>query len=279
MAIAFAAGNPFLSRIQRASLKRQAALGDYTAGLDRALGAARTLKLFGAEDREARSVNVSANEAYESGVRVASSTAANTLLIRLGVTGAFVAIMIIGGRRVADGDLSVGQLVSLLAFAVYAIFPITAGVHRLRDAAHSGRRPSAPDRHPARPAGRGPVNGLGFRGPPRRSATRCPSALVEFDRVSFSYGADRVLDDVSFTLDRDQITALIGPSGAGKSTILSLLCRFHDPDAGTVRWSGRDIRNLPLARPPRPPGSSGAGRTGAARHHPRQPAHRRPGRR
>src|SRR6185312_3254274 len=101
MVVAFVTGNPFLSGIQRASLKRQAALGDYTAGLDRALGAARTVKLFGAEDREAESVNVSATAAYESGVRVASSTAANTLLIRVGVTGAFVAIMIIGGRHVA----------------------------------------------------------------------------------------------------------------------------------------------------------------------------------
>ena len=245
VAIAFVAGNPFLSRIQRASLKRQAALGDYTAGLDRALGAARTLKLFGAEDREARSVNVSADEAYESGVRVASSTAANTLLIRLGVTGAFVAIMIIGGRRVAGGELSVGQLVSLLAFAVYAIFPITAAFTAfatLRTAA-GGHQHLIATLHDLP---EGDPSTVSAHAPAAMAGSEIGSALVEFDRVSFSYGADRVLDEVSFTLDRDQITALIGPSGAGKSTILSLLCRFHDPDAGTVRWSGRDIRSLPL---------------------------------
>ena len=75
------------------------------------------------------------------------------------------------------------------------------------------------------------------------------ASLIEFDHVSFSYGSDgepTVLDDVCFTLGRDQITALIGPSGAGKSTILALLCRFHDPDAGAVRWAGRDFRGLPL---------------------------------
>jgi ABC-type multidrug transport system fused ATPase/permease subunit len=70
--------------------------------------------------------------------------------------------------------------------------------------------------------------------------------LVEFDHVSFSYGEAPVLEDVSFTLGRDQITALIGPSGAGKSTVLALLCRFHDPGAGTVRWEGRDFRSIPL---------------------------------
>ncbi len=245
MVVAFVAGNPFLSGIQRASLKRQAALGDYTAGLDRALGAARTVKLFGAEDREAESVNVSATAAYESGVRVASSTAANTLLIRVGVTGAFVAIMIIGGRRVAGGDLSAGQLVSLLAFAVYAIFPITAAFTAfatLRTAAGGYQHLAAtlrdlPEGDPASVTATDRTS---------VSGDEIATALVEFDGVSFSYGADQVLDDVSFTLDGDQITALIGPSGAGKSTILSLLCRFHDPDTGTVRWSGRDIRGIAL---------------------------------
>lgn len=245
MVVAFVAGNPFLSGIQRASLKRQASLGDYTAGLDRALGAARTVKLFGAEDREARSVNVSAAAAYESGVRVASSTAANTLLIRLGVTGAFVAIMIIGGRRVAGGELSAGQLVSLLAFAVYAIFPITAAFTAfatLRTAAGGYQHLTETLRD--LPEGDPPPVAATDR--TAVSGDEIATALVEFDRVSFSYGVDQVLDDVSFTLDRDQITALIGPSGAGKSTILSLLCRFHDPDTGTVRWSGRDVRGIAL---------------------------------
>lgn len=242
MAIAFAAGNPFLSRIQRASLKRQAALGDYTAALDRVLGAARTVKLFGAETREAASVNASAHQAYAAGVGVASSTAVNTLLIRVGVTGAFVAIMIIDGRRVAGGELSVGQLVSLLAFAVYAIFPITAAFAAfatLRTAAGGYQHLTATLRDLPEPD------------PPSISTTDADTnrdgigaPLVEFDSVSFAYGAHPVLDDVSFTLDRNQITALIGPSGAGKSTILSLLCRFHDPDAGSVRWSGRDIRTI-----------------------------------
>ncbi len=248
MVIAFAAGNPFLSRIQQASLNRQAALGDYTAGLDRTLGAARTVKLFGAEDREAKSVNASASDAYTAGVRVASSTAINTLLIRLGVTGAFVAIMIIDGRRVADGGLSVGQFVSLLAFAVYAIFPITAGFSALaimRTAAGAYQHLTAtlaelPEGDPP------PAAAVGVDGPRDPRADEGTAPLVEFVHVSFSYGSNPVLDDVSFTLGRDEVTALIGPSGAGKSTILGLLCRFGDPSAGSVRWEGLDYRNIGL---------------------------------
>jgi ABC-type multidrug transport system fused ATPase/permease subunit len=245
MIVAFAAGNPFLSRIQRASLNRQAALGDYTAGLDRALGAARTIKLFGAEGREAGSIGVNARAAYESGVRIASSTAVNVFLIRLGVTGSFLAIMIIDGRRVAGGGLSVGQFVSLLAFAVYAIFPITAAftaLAALRTAAGGYEHlvvtlRDLPEVDPPSHSSAGGVD---------TPQAQHSAGLVEFDCVSFSYAKDRVLEDVSFTIGRDQITALIGPSGAGKSTILSLLCRFHDPDGGVARWEGQDFRTIPL---------------------------------
>ncbi|MCQ4360098.1 ABC transporter ATP-binding protein/permease [Mycobacterium gordonae] len=246
MAVAFGAGSPFLSRIQRDSVNRQSALGDYTAGLDRVLAAARTVKLFGAEDREVKFIGVSARDAYRAGVRVASSTAINILAIRLGVTVSFLAIMLMDGRRVADGGLSVGQFVSLFAFAMYAVFPITAGFAALatfRTAAGAYQHLIATMRELPEDD---PLSRSEGAQPTARPANTA-AALVEFDHVSFAYGSEGpVLEDVSFTLRRDQITALIGPSGAGKSTILALLCRFHDPDAGTVRWEGRDIRTLPL---------------------------------
>lgn len=243
LVVAFVIGNPFLSLIQRASLKRQVALSDYTAGLDRALGAARTVKLFGAEDREANSINIDARAAHDAGIRIASATAVNISVIRLGVTGSFLAIMIIDGRRVAGGALGVGQFVSLFAFAVYAIFPITAAftaLATLRTAAGAYQHLTATLRE--LPEGDPPTR---FVAEDIAPCTQAPP-LVEFDHVSFGYGETPVLDDVSFALRRDQITALIGRSGAGKSTILALLCRFHDPVTGTVRWEDRDFRGIPL---------------------------------
>lgn len=246
MTVAFGAGSPFLSWIQRDSLNRQVALSDYTAGLDRALGAARTVKLFGAEAREVSFIGLSAAAAYRAGVRVASSTAINIGAIRLGVTVSFLTIMVIDGRRVADGGLSVGHFVSLFAFAMYAVFPITAGFAALatfRTSAGAYQHLVATLRE--LPESDPPVSPDAAAVPstPRQKET----PLVEFDHVSFSYDpGGPVLDDVSFTLCGDQITALIGPSGAGKSTILALLCRFHDPDAGTIRWEGHDIRTMAL---------------------------------
>jgi ABC-type multidrug transport system fused ATPase/permease subunit len=249
MGVAFAAAGPFLSRIHRASMNRQAALGDYTAGLDRALGAARTVKLFGAEDREVKSISVSADAAYQSGVRIALSNAIDISIVRLGITGAFLAIMIIDGRRVAAGSLPVGQFVSLFAFAMYAVFPVTAvftALTQLRTSAGAYDHLTATLRElpEGDPPSLGAADGVDTTSIAEAGQNTAP--LVEFDHVSFSYGEEPVLEDVSFTLGRDQITALIGPSGAGKSTVLALLCRFHDPGAGTVRWEGRDFRSIPL---------------------------------
>jgi ABC-type multidrug transport system fused ATPase/permease subunit len=252
MGVAFAVGSPFLARIQRASLNCQAALGDYTAGLERALGAARTIKLYGAEDREVTSILGSAHAAYEAGVRIASFTEISILTFRLGITGSFLAIMIIDGHRVADGGLPVGHFVSLLAFAVYAAFPVTAAFIalanvRIAAGAHQHLIATLRELPEGDPPSSAMSDGVNAPSAPGLSGGGQDTApLVEFHHVSFSYGKAPVLDDVSFTLLRNQTTALIGPSGAGKSTILALLCRFHDPSAGTVRWEGRDYRSIRL---------------------------------
>lgn len=81
------------------------------------------------------------------------------------------------------------------------------------------------------PEGRIPFAGL------RRS--------VEFDRVGFSYpGGARALEEVSFSLEKGRVTALVGASGAGKTTVVNLLLRFHDPSSGAVRIDGVDLREM-----------------------------------
>jgi ATP-binding cassette, subfamily B, bacterial MsbA len=71
---------------------------------------------------------------------------------------------------------------------------------------------------------------------------------VEFDRVSFSYlGSETAaVRDVSFQLRAGTVNAIVGDSGAGKSTLIHLLCRFHDPETGSVRADGIDLRELDL---------------------------------
>lgn len=72
---------------------------------------------------------------------------------------------------------------------------------------------------------------------------------VQFHHVSFAYpGSDRsVLADFSLTLPARSVTAIVGHNGAGKSTLIKLLCRFYDPDAGSVTVDGLDIRRFDIA--------------------------------
>ena len=70
---------------------------------------------------------------------------------------------------------------------------------------------------------------------------------IEFDRVQFSYGPHAAaLNEVSLKIEPGQRVALVGASGAGKSTILSLILRFYDPQAGAIRLQGHDLRSLSL---------------------------------
>jgi subfamily B ATP-binding cassette protein MsbA len=70
---------------------------------------------------------------------------------------------------------------------------------------------------------------------------------IVFDHVCFSYdGKTPVLTDISFTVPRGKVVALVGPSGAGKSTLVSLIPRFHDPTSGRISIDGYDLRSLTL---------------------------------
>jgi ABC-type multidrug transport system fused ATPase/permease subunit len=69
---------------------------------------------------------------------------------------------------------------------------------------------------------------------------------VQFDRVSFAYGEDVVLDDVSFRIKPGETLAIVGETGAGKSTVVKLLSRFYDPTGGAVRVDGEDLRSVVL---------------------------------
>jgi len=69
---------------------------------------------------------------------------------------------------------------------------------------------------------------------------------IHFENVSFSYGETKVLHDISFTLQKNSMTALVGSSGSGKTTVANLLARFWDIKEGTITFWGTDIRELPL---------------------------------
>lgn len=69
---------------------------------------------------------------------------------------------------------------------------------------------------------------------------------LEFDKVSFSYKDEETIKDLSFTLKKGEIAALVGHNGAGKTTIIKLLLRLYDPTNGVIRVNGVDIKEYNL---------------------------------
>lgn len=237
--------------IRPLSERAQARLGEMTSEVERAVSAARTIRAAGAEERESRAIADRARLAYEAGVRVARVRAAVSPLSMLGTQGAFLLVLGVGGARVASGAIGVGDLIAFVLYVFYLVSPLTQAVNAyvqvqtgLGAASRIGEILAIPaeDLH-----GRGPAPDRAVRTPANGAAAEGADgapAAVEFDAVSFDYGAGPVLDEVSFTAPHGGVTAIVGPSGAGKSTLLALVERFYDPRSGTIRADGVDVTEL-----------------------------------
>jgi ABC-type multidrug transport system fused ATPase/permease subunit len=231
-----------LPRIMRATERQQEAVGGVGAALERALGGLRTVKASGAEERETRAVTEAAERAYARGMESAGYQAIVGTATGLIVQVAFLAVLGVGGARVASGDMSLGDLIAFLLYLFYLTDPITAvsqGATQLQQGLAAVRRIDAVTTLPAE------EDDAAAAAP----ATAAPDAapLVVFDRVSFAYREDRpaVLHEVSFEVPERGVTAIVGPSGAGKTTLFALLERFYEPDSGAIAFGGRDLAGWP----------------------------------
>ena len=70
---------------------------------------------------------------------------------------------------------------------------------------------------------------------------------IRFENITFAYGADAVLKDVSFEVKKGETVALVGPSGSGKTTLMHLLARFYDIQHGRIAWDGADISTFEVS--------------------------------
>lgn len=89
---------------------------------------------------------------------------------------------------------------------------------------------------------------LGRNGAGKGKSERAVTAFLEVAAVSKRFGEAVAVDQVSITLERGEVLALLGPSGSGKTTVLRLLAGFETPDAGRILLAGDDLTAVPPAR-------------------------------
>ena len=155
------------------------------------------------------------------------------------VTLSTAAIFLYGGKLVIDGALTIGSLVALMAYHLRLLAPVQGMLGTYTNLVAGGVSLSRLFELLDTPV-EVEDTGQPFNMPVRGE--------IEFDNVTFRHDRDNVvLDGVSFRVPAGSVCAVAGPSGIGKSTIADLIVRFYDPDGGTVRLDGRDIREIRLA--------------------------------
>jgi ABC-type multidrug transport system fused ATPase/permease subunit len=232
-------------RIRRATERSQAAVGGMGSVLERSLGSFRTVKAMGAEEREIQTVRSAARRAWRQGVEVAGWTALMEASTGLAVQVSFLAVLGVGGARVAGGTLPVSSLIAFLLYLFLLSEPITAlvnGVGQLQAGLAAVVRLREVQALPVEPKPARPQS-------PRPSWSAAP-ASVAFHQVWFRYGtgddAPWVHRGLSFELPAGGMTAIVGPSGTGKTTLFALLEHFYEAQSGTVAVDGRDVRSWSL---------------------------------
>lgn len=174
---------------------------------------------------------------------LAAQHAAGRRVLRAGLPGvvglgfvaqaSFIALLALGTHLALDGSLGAAELVALLVLAARFVEPVVltaelGGAIRVAENALTE------------------INALLGTAtlPEPEVSRRADGAGVELDDVHFGYDGTPVLAGLSMRVPQGRMTALVGPSGAGKTTVVKLIARFFDPDAGAVRVGGVDVREM-----------------------------------
>ncbi|WP_078964871.1 ABC transporter ATP-binding protein [Streptomyces aureocirculatus] len=238
-----------LPQLESAARRAQEGVAELSTALERALGTFRTIKASGAEEAEAEIAERGARRAWQHSLKVARLDSLVGAFITVTIQVAFLAVLGVGGARVASGAMSLGSMIAFLLYLFYLVPPlgalvtamirfnvVAAAMSRVGELLRLRTEPESPP--PVRPGAGRDTAGRDTAGP----------ASVTFQDVVFRYPGDgpAVHHGISFEVPAAAMTAFVGPSGAGKSTVFSLIERFYEPQGGTVRLDGQDIRDLDL---------------------------------
>jgi ABC-type multidrug transport system fused ATPase/permease subunit len=198
------------------------------------------VKAFAQEPQEQDKFAQRSEAVFEQAVRANRQRAFYVPLISFIPLLAQAAVLLVGGRMVAHGDLTIGEFIAFNLYVTMLVMPLRSlgmWIGQAQRATASGERifevMDEPEEVTDRPGAIDLPSGEG---------------RIRFERVNFSYGVGRpVLEDVDLEVEPGRTIALIGHTGSGKTTLTSLVPRFYDASAGRVLVDGVDVRDVKLA--------------------------------
>lgn len=228
-------------RLFPATWYAQGQAGAVASVVDGAIGGVRVVKGFGQEEQETARLRAASRTLFAARMRTVRLNATYTPLLQAVPSLAQVAMLGLGGWMATRGQITLGTFVAFSTYLAQLVGPVRmltivltmgqqarAGVERVLELIDT--RPEIAEHTRA------------------RDLPADAPAAVEFDRVTFGYGDGQpVLRDLSLRVEPGETLAVVGTAASGKSTVSLLLPRFYDPDTGTVRVGGHDVRELTFA--------------------------------
>jgi ATP-binding cassette subfamily B protein len=234
----------FGRRVRKLSRDSQDRIADASALAGEILNAMPTVQAFTQEQVEAKRFGASVDEAFFTAVRRIRARATLTMLAIVLVFGAIVFVLWLGAHAVLAGSMTGGDLGQFILYASIVAGSVGALSEVMGD---TQRAAGATERLLELLAARSDIQNPAQPKPlPVRTANGARLALQD---VSFSYPSrpeHAALSHLSLDIRAGETIAVVGPSGAGKTTLFQLLLRFYDPQAGSIRLDGVDIRDLDL---------------------------------
>ncbi|MFZ9684753.1 MAG: ABC transporter transmembrane domain-containing protein [Gemmobacter sp.] len=208
-----------------------------------ALGAVQTVQAFTHEGASRAEFARITEASFDAARRRIATRAAMTVIVIFLVVAGIVGVMWVGARDVRAGVMTPGELVQ---FVIYAIM-VAAAVGALSEVWGELQRAAGATERLVELLGatdtvRDPAHPVALPRPVR--------GAIAFEGVRFAYPTRpgvAVLSDVGLHIRPGETVALVGPSGAGKTTVLQLILRFYDPEAGRITLDGIDLRDMARA--------------------------------
>ena len=224
-------------RLRRTSTKAQEHLAQLVKIMQETISGNRIVKAFAMEGFEIRRFRDRADRWFASSMRMVKQQAVVSPLIEVLGVGMILCLLIYVRSRILSGGMTAGQVVSFIVALVMLLQPIKRliGIHNIfQQALGAVQRAFAYMDHPR-----------DIKDDPAATPLPAIREAIEFDGVCFYYpghSQEPALTDINLTVRARNVVALVGLSGAGKTTLMSLLPRFFDPSAGSIRIDGRDLR-------------------------------------